>query len=124
DPLDRTRNEDLCPQPPRLVQRLAREVVARDAGREAQVVLDTGRGARLAARPLRLDGDDTKSLRGAVDGRCEPGGAGPDDDDVVLGVLRLGCEIEELGDPPRLWLDHGLAVDDTQRGIVALGRKG
>ena len=124
DPGDRAGDEDLGPQSPRLVQRLAREVVAGDAGREAEVVLDAGRRARLAAGRLALDGDDPKSLRGAVDGRGEPGRAGPDDDDVVLGVLRLGREVEELGDPPGLRPDHGLAVDDTQRGVVALGRKG
>ena len=124
DPVDRAGDEDLGAQSPRLVERLAREVVAGDAGREAEVVLDAGRGAGLAAGRLALDGDDPKSLRGAVDRRGEPGRAGPDDDDVVLGVLRLGREVEEFGDPPGLRPDHGLAVDDPQRGVVALGGKG
>ena len=46
DPRDRPRHEDLGAEAPRLLQRPARELIARDAGREAEVVLDPRGGAR------------------------------------------------------------------------------
>src|SRR5215813_13259146 len=39
-PRDRTRDDDLGSQPPGLLQRSARQLVARHAGGEAEVVLD------------------------------------------------------------------------------------
>ena len=48
-------DEDLGAEPPRLLQRPARQLVARDAGREAEVVLDPRRRAGLAAGRLPLD---------------------------------------------------------------------
>ena len=69
DPRDRPGDEDLGAEPARLLQRAARELVARDARREAEVVLDPRRGAGLAARRLALDHDRPQALRGAVDGR-------------------------------------------------------
>ena len=53
DPRDRPGDEDLGAEPPRLLQRAARQLVAGDARREAEVVLDPGRGAGLAARAPR-----------------------------------------------------------------------
>ena len=64
-----------APEPARLLQRAARELVARHAGREAEVVLDPRRRAGLAAGRLALDDDRAQALRRAVDGRREPGRA-------------------------------------------------
>src|SRR5262249_19597217 len=54
DPHDRPRNEDLRPEPPRLPERSTRELIARDTGRKAKVVLDAGRGAGLTPGRLAL----------------------------------------------------------------------
>ena len=63
------RHDDLGAQPQRLLARSRCEVVARDAAREAEVVLDAGRRAGLAAGRLALDEQRAQALRGAVD-RC------------------------------------------------------
>ena len=123
DPRDRPRDQDLGAEPPRLLQRAARQLVAGDAGREAEVVLDPRRGAGLAAGRLALDDDRAQALRGAVDGRGQAGGPGADDHRVVLGRGGLGREAEQLGDAAQLRADHGLAVDDADRRAVALGRQ-
>ena len=99
DPRDRPRDEDLGAEPPRLLQRAARELVARDAGREAEVVLDPGRGAGLAARRLALDDERAQTLRGAVDGGGEPGRAGADHDHVVLGRFAARCRARAARPP-------------------------
>ena len=78
------RDEDLGAEPPRLLQRAARELVAGDAGREAEVVLDPRRRAGLPARRLALDHDRAQTLRRAVHRRREPGGAAADDHGVVF----------------------------------------
>ena len=118
DPRDRPRDEDLGAEPPRLLQRAARQLVARDARREAEVVLDPRRRAGLAAGRLALDHDRPQPLRGAVDGRGEPGRPGADDHRVVLRGGRLGGEAEQLGHPAELRPHDGLAVDDADRRAV------
>ena len=90
-PRDRPGDEDLGAEPARLLQRAARELVAGDARREAEVVLDPRRGAGLAARRLALDHDRAQPLRRAVHGGREPGRPGADDHGVVLGRGRLGA---------------------------------
>ena len=92
DPLDRAGDEDLRAEPARLLQRAAGELVPRDAGGEAEVVLDPRGGAGLAAGRLALDDDRAQPLRRAVDRGREAGGSGADDDGVVLGGARLGAE--------------------------------
>ena len=91
DARDRARDEDLGAEPPRLLERAARELVAGDARREAEVVLDPRRRAGLAARGLALDDDRPQPLRRAVHRGGEPGRAGADDHRVVLGVLPARC---------------------------------
>ena len=77
DPRDRPGDEDLGAEPARLLEGTARELVARDAGREAEVVLDPGRRAGLAAGRLPLDDDRPQALRRSVHGRGQPGGPAP-----------------------------------------------
>ena len=58
--------------------------------REAQVVLDRGALAGLAAGRLALDDDRAQALGGGVHGRGEPGRSAADDADVVQRLLRPG----------------------------------
>ena len=74
-PRDLPGDEDLGAEPARLLQRAARQLVARDARREAEVVLDPRRGAGLAARRLALDHDRAQPLRSAVHRGRQPGRA-------------------------------------------------
>ncbi len=86
--LDRARDQDLRAEAARLLQRAARQLVARHAGGEAEVVLDPRRGPSLTAGRLALDDDGAKALRGAVDRGGQAGGPGADDHRVVLRRLR------------------------------------
>ena len=72
---DRSRHEDLGPEPPRLLQRSTRQLVARHTGREAQVVLDPRRRPGLAARCLALDHEHPQPFRCPVHGRRQAGPA-------------------------------------------------
>ena len=124
DPLDRARDEDLCPEPPRLLERAARKLIARDAGREPEIVLDAGRRSGLTPGRLALDHDRAEALRRAVHSRRQAGGAGADDHRVVLGCSRLCFEAEQLRDPTRLWPHDRFPVDDADHGAVAFRRQG
>ena len=99
DPRDRPGHEDLGAEPARLLQRSARQLVARHARREAEVVLDARGRAGLAAGRLALDDDRAQALRCAVDGRGQAGRAGAHDHRVVLRGGGLGAEAEQLGHP-------------------------
>src|SRR5580765_1873658 len=94
---DLARDEDLGTVSHGLLQRATRELVPGHARREAEVVLDLGRGAGLAAWRLALDDDRPQTLRRSVHRGSEAGGAGADDHRVVLGRGGLGLEAEELG---------------------------
>ena len=105
------------------LQRAVRELVAGHAVREAEVVLDARRHAGLAARRLALDDDRAQALRRAVHRGRHPRRAAADDHGVVLGLGRLGAEVEQLGDAPERRADDGLAADHADRGPVGLGRE-
>ena len=90
--------------------------------REAEIVLDPGGGARLTPRRLSLDHDRVQALRCAVHGRGQARRARAHDHGVVLRGGGLGAQAEQLGHAAGLRLDHGLAVDDLDRGQVRLGR--
>ena len=124
DPLERPGDEDLGAEALRLLQRPPRQLVAGDAGREPEVVLDPRRRARLPARRLALDHDRAQSLGGAVHRRREAGRPSSDDHRVVRGVLGLGLELEELRDAAQRRRADGLpARSDTQGGVVLAGRE-
>ena len=86
----------------RLGDRAAGQLVAADPGREAEVVLDPPRGARLAAEPEALDHERLEALGGAVHGGPEPRRPAADDRQVdALAVAELEPDPErarELAD--------------------------
>ncbi len=98
-----------------------RQLLARDAGGEAEVVLDLRARARLAAGRARLQHQDVEPLRGAVDGGGQPRGAGADDHQVAEPALvDLLVEAEAVGDlVVRRVPEHELAAAD-QDGDVPL----
>ena len=123
DSRDRPRDEDLGAESACLLERPAREVAARHARGEAEVVLDPGGRARLAAGRLALDHDRPEPLGRAVHGSCQAGRPRADDHRVVVRGRRLGRDVEELGHPPKLRPYDGLAVHDANGGKVTVGRQ-
>jgi hypothetical protein len=115
---DRAGDEDLGAEAARLLQGAAGQLVAGDAGGKAEVVLDPGGGAGLAAGSLALDDDRPQSLGGAVDGGREAGWPGTDDHRVVFGGGGLGVHAEQVRDPAQARPHRGLAVDDADRRPV------
>ena len=83
---------------PRLRDRPGRELGAADPGREAEVVLDPARRARLAAEPAALDDERVEPLGRSVDGRAETRRAAADDHEVDL-LAR--SELEPDAERPR-----------------------
>jgi hypothetical protein len=96
-----------------------RELLARDARREAQVVLDPGAQPGLAARRVELEHEDIESFGRAVDGGRESGRPGADDHDVphLRGVDRR-VETETVGEllVARI-AEHRLTAADHDRHI-------
>ncbi len=121
DPRDATRDQDLGAEPARLLERAARQLVARHARGEAEVVLDARRRPRLPARRLPLDHERPEPFRRAVHGGRETRRAGADDDRVVLRGERLGGDLEELCHAAQGRPHHRLAVHDPERRVVAFG---
>ena len=93
----------------RLRDGAAGQLVAGDPGREAEVVLDPPRRARLAAESGPVDHQRLEAFRGAVDGGAQAGGAGADHEQVDLFP---GAELE--ADPER-------ARDLPGRRVMELG---
>ena len=84
-------DQDLGAEPAGLAERAAAELVAGDAVREAEVVLDARRGLGLAAGGLALDDERAQALGGAVDRGGEAGRAAADDDRVVVAGAGRGA---------------------------------
>ena len=84
DARDGARDQDLRPEPPRLLERATGELVARDAARKSEIVLDPRRRPGLSAGRLALDDDRAQPFGRAVDRRGEAGRPAADDRDVVL----------------------------------------
>ena len=88
DARDRARDQDLRPEPPGLLERAARKLVARDAAGKAEIVLDARGRPGLAAGRLALDDDRAQSFGCTVDRRREAGRPATDDRDVVFARAR------------------------------------
>ena len=66
-----------------LEQRVPGQLRSRDAGREAEIVLDPRAGAGLTAGGDRVGGEHVEPFGRRVHRGGEPGGAGADHDEVV-----------------------------------------
>src|SRR5579875_1807714 len=78
-----------------------RELGAAQAGREAEVVLDSRAGGGLAAHGDAVEQQGAQTFGGPVDGGGQPSGTGADDYDVHrVAVARMPGEAEMLGHPP------------------------
>ena len=100
----------------------AGQLRAGDPRGEAQVVLDPGRGPRLAARRHRIQHDGGQALRGAVDGGGQPGRAGADDDQVAGDRAR--ARVEQADAAGQLGVarvaQHLLPPPDHHRRVLGL----
>ena len=76
---DRARDQDLCAEPPRLMQRAGGKFVTGNPAGKAEIVLDPRGGARLAAGRLALDDDRAQPLGCAVDRSRQAGRPAADD---------------------------------------------
>ncbi len=90
EPRDLQRDGDLGAEFQRLAEGASGQRLAGDAGREAQIVLDPGRRAGLAADRALVEHEHREALGGGVDRGREPGRAGPDHGDVVQGLRDRG----------------------------------
>ena len=90
------RRREACVELSRLGDGAAGQLAACDSGREAEVVLDSPRRARLSAESGPVDHERLKAFRGAVDGGAQAGGPGADHEQVDL---LPGGELE--ADPKR-----------------------
>ena len=94
-----------APSRSRLLQRAARELVARDAAGEPEIVLDPRRRPGLAAGRLALDHHGAQSFGRAVHRRREAGRPAADDHGVVFVEARARLQAEKLGEVARCRAD-------------------
>ncbi len=101
------------------------EVGARDAGREAEVVLDAARRARLPTRADLVDDERREAFAGAVDRRREPRRPGPDDDEVEAFVGGgFGADADRAGEREvRRVVEDGLRSPEDDRPVDPLLRQ-
>ena len=95
------------------------QVLAGDPGREAEVVLDAGARGGLPADRGAVERERAQAFGRGVDGGGEPGGSGPDDDDVEAPVRQRVRRQPEGGaeHPRRRALEHTVCRDhDRQIG--------
>ena len=107
---------------PRLGDRAAGELGSGDAGREAEVVLDPARRARLPAERGALDDQRVQALGGAVDRRAESRRPAADDQQVDLLARReLAADAERarhLTRRGRAQLRAARQAHDRRRAVV------
>ena len=110
---------ELGAEPHRLHGGPAREVAAGDAVGKPRVVLDSRARPGLAADRHGVQRDGSQALRRAVHGGGEPGGPGPDDDQVehVSGSWMKG-QPEVLGERRRRGATQGLRGHDHRRDVL------
>src|SRR5262249_29419660 len=95
---DRLLSEHLRAESASLCRGAAREVLAGDARRKSEVVLDLRARPRLSAGSALLDDERVQPLGSAVDRGRQPGGAAADDDDVVERLLRARLKPDLRGE--------------------------
>ena len=100
------------------------ELTAGQAVREAEVVLDAARLARLAAGGVLLDEDRAQALGRAVDRRAEPARAAAHHDEVVEVVRRDGRQLDLRRYLGVRRCDERFAVGGDEHGKLAAVRPG
>ena len=99
--VDRERDGELGAEFGRLGEGAAGERLAGNAGREAEIILDPRRRARLAAERARVEHEHRQAFGRAIDRGGEAGGPGADDRHVIdLVGIELGRDAE-AGRRPR-----------------------
>ena len=113
---------ELRAEEPGLLVRALRQLAAAEAAGEAEVVADQRARAGLAADGARVEHGRPQPLRGAVDRRAQPGGAGADDDEIGLVRVELGRETERPGQLGGSRIGQDLAVGERhRRGVTVAG---
>ena len=82
----------------RLERRPSGEIRAGEAGGKAEIVLDSGAGARLTARGEALDHKRAEALGGGVHRRRQPGRTAAEHDDVEGLAVDLRSQTQLIGD--------------------------
>ena len=97
------------------------QLLARDPGRESQVVLDLGAGPRLAAGRAAIDGHHAQPFRGRVHRRRQSRRSRAHDHDVAHLVFLDAVEAEVAGEAfdGRVSRHPALAADDDRRRVDA-----
>src|SRR5574342_438789 len=101
DASDGARDQNLRPETPRLLECPTCELVARDAARETEIVLDARGRPCLAAGCLALNHEGAETLGRAVYRRRETCRAATDDHGVVFGKACARLKAEALGEGAR-----------------------
>ena len=126
-------DRDLDPELLRLAERAAHQRHARNAGREAEVILDPRRGARLAAERAAIDREHGEPFRRRINRGGQPSRACTDDHHVVQlgGVERpdqadTACELAfgRIAQQIAVWTKHdrqffGLHIEALDQGLRA-----
>ena len=121
---DRARDQNFRPEPPCLLQCAARELVARDAAGEAEIVLDARGHAGLTSGRLALHHYSAQSFGRAVHCCCEAGRPAPDDHGVVFSETCLRLQAKELGKVARRGSTEERPVGQPQHRAIVVRRAG
>ena len=96
------------------------ELPAGDPAWEAEVVADHRAGAGLSAERLGLEDQRVEALRGAVDGRPQPGRAGTDDRKVEHRRRDVDGDAERRGELSVAGIGESRGSHHLHQGLPAL----
>src|SRR5262249_28580607 len=85
----------------RLCQGTSSEILATEAGRKAQIVLNAGAHASLPPRSFTFDQHRLESFRSAVDSGGQAGRPGANDDEVIEGLFSFHAKTDFFCDLER-----------------------
>ena len=101
----------------RLQRRASGELGAGEPGGEAEVVLDTSAGARLAARGEAFDHQCAETLGGGVDGSGQPGRTTAEHDDVEALAVDLRSQAQLIGNRGHCGSPDDAVGSDQDRAV-------
>jgi hypothetical protein len=111
--------EDLRSEAPGLSDGPARQVVAAQAGRKAQIVFDPRTESGLTARSFAFHDHCFKTLRSAVHARSQPRGSAPDNHQIEEVGIGTGSQTEPIGELALCGVNQGRAVrEDHDRKLA------